>query len=182
MVDILDATFGRFGNRLFQMAYIYNQAKKGIIPDIYLQGEEYFKESSEDIKRLFRKDVMLINRIAIHVRRGDYVNNPFYVDLMSTGYYEYAMAEFPYEKFLVFSDDINWCKDQDIFYRCEFSEGNEMDDFNAMAGCRGHVIANSSYSWWAAYIAPKTKKVVAPNAWYTDGITRTTCPESWVRI
>ena len=53
-----------------------------------------------------------------------------------------------------------------------------------MAGCKGHIIANSSFSWWAAYIAPQEGKVVAPSAlnWHPDGVERTKCPKEWVRI
>jgi hypothetical protein len=104
---------------------------------------------------------------------------------METPYYIDAMAEFPRGDFLVFSDDIEWCKKQPIFDKCEFSEGlNEIDDFNLMASCFGHIIANSSYSWWAAYISSYTQKVVAPSVehWYSDHIERTICPNNWIRL
>jgi hypothetical protein len=173
--------FGRLGNQMFQGAYLIAQAQKGEIPDIYVQGEEHFKESSEAVKTLYSQGIgQPIDMVAIHVRRGDYVNNPFYVDLMETDYYDRAMAEFPDEKFLVFSDDINWCRQQDIFKDCEFSEGNEIDDMNTMASCKGIIMANSSFSWWAAFLS--YAKVIAPRDWYSDGIERTSCLDSWKRI
>jgi hypothetical protein len=172
---------GRLGNQMFQFAYLYNQVKLGSIPDFYLQDPYYFAESIEELKVLFSQGIEPINQVAIHVRRGDYANNPFYVDLMETTYYENAMALFPKEKFLVFSDDIEWCKQQEIFKDCDFSEGNdEITDFNLMAGCKAVICANSSYSLWAGLLCKG--KVTAPKAWYADGIERTVCPDNFIQI
>ena len=108
-----DKLFGQLGNRMFQMAHIYAEAKRGDIPDIYLQDPKYFEDCNDEIKALYRQGVgKEINQVAIHVRRGDYVGNKFYVDLMKTDYYEQAMALFPGCEFLVFSDDIEWSKAQ----------------------------------------------------------------------
>jgi hypothetical protein len=178
--------FGGLGNNMFQFAYIYAQARKGLIPDVYVQDPEYFKEFSDEIKQLYGGNIPeKTDRVAIHVRRGDYVDNPFYVDLTQTDYYERAMVLFPKSTFLVFSDDIDWCKEQEIFKDCAFSEGNsEVQDLNLMASCTEHIIANSSYSYWGSWLSPYSKKTVAPNKehWYTDGIERTVCPNSWIRL
>lgn len=178
--------FGGLGNRLFQMAYIYAQMRKEKIPDIYLQDEKYFENVKDEVKQWYSVDVGdPIDMVAIHCRRTDYVNNPFYVDLTETDYYEKAMQEFPDADFLIFSDDIEWCKSYYLFENCEFSENNnEIDDMNLMAGCRGIICANSSFSWWSAYISPYAQKIVAPSIqkWYSDGIERTVCPKNWVRI
>lgn len=173
--------FGGLGNRLFQMAYIYAQARKGEIPDIYIQDEKYFAPYQEEVRALYSEGIESIDMVSIHVRRGDYVNNPFYVDLSETAYYEEAMAHFPGEKFLVFSDDIEWCIRQEVFYGCSFSENKtEIEDLNLMAGCKAHIIANSSFSWWAAFISGK--KTIAPTKWFTDGLQRITLPASWIQI
>lgn len=174
---------GRMGNQMFQYAYLHAQMRKGEIPDIYVQSPEYFEGYEDEIKQIFQQDVGgKIDAVAIHVRRGDYVNNPFYVDLVKDGYYQRSMAWFPDKKFVVFSDDPIWCEEQELFRGCEVSYGTELEDFNKMASCSGHIIANSSYSWWAAFISPYTEKVIAPKAWYTDGVERTKCPDSWIRI
>lgn len=177
---MLNKNFGRLGNRLFQLAYVYGQYRRGAIPDIYVQNPEYFDFYKEELKEMLieRKP---INKVAIHVRRGDYVNNPFYVDLTNTDYYQKAMQEFPNREFLVFSDDINWCMQQDIFKGCHFSMGTEEEDLNTMANCNGHIIANSSFSWWGSYLA-NSEKVIAPKLWYTDNINRTRCPKEWLRL
>jgi hypothetical protein len=172
---------GRLGNQMFQFAYIYAQMKRGRIVDVYVQNNEFFDDFKEEIRTLYGDGLGNIDKIAIHVRRGDYVNNSFYVDLTKTDYYQRAMALFLGENFLVFSDDIDWCKEQDIFKGCSFSEGHdEIKDLNIMASCKGVITANSSYSWWGAYLSDG--KVIAPLAWYSDGIERTKCPKEWLRI
>lgn len=154
--------------------------------DIYFQDPKWFEGHEYAIKRLFGAAIPpKLDQVAIHVRRGDYVNNDFYVDLTQTDYYQRAMEEFAATDFLVFSDDIEWCKRQAIFKNCEFSEGlTELEDLNLMASCSGHIIANSSFSWWGAFISPYSQKVIAPskNNWYADGIERTKCPLEWKRI
>lgn len=173
--------FGGLGNRLFQMAYIYAQARSGAIPDIYIQDEKYFEPYQDEIRALYGENILPVDMVSIHVRRTDYVNNPFYVDLSKTDYYEKAMEVFPNEKFLVFSDDIEWCKQQEMFKGCEFSErGSEIDDMNLMAGCKAHIIANSSFSWWCAFISGK--KTVSPGNWFADGNQRISLPETWIQL
>ena len=168
---------------MFQWAFLYAYAQEhGIDP--YVQDVKYFERYADDIKRMYGAGISLgglgiRNFVSVHVRRGDYVNNPFYIDLTKTDYYQKAMAIFPEEKFLVFSDDIGWCKQQEIFQECQFSEGqNEVDDLNIMASCKNNIMANSSFSWWAAYLNPNPNKiVVAPKPWYADGTERTACPK-----
>lgn len=186
MVKITDIS-GRLGNQMFQMAYIYAQMKRGEIPDIYVQGEKYFAGAKDDIKSLYNKNVFNIGQgvqpyVAVHVRRGDYVNNPFYVDLFESGYYQKAMAEFPSEKFLVFSDDIEWCQQQELFKNCEFSVGyGEVDDLNRMARAKSVIMANSSFSWWGAWLGSH-EKVIAPRAWFQDEVERVELLDSWIKI
>lgn len=176
--------FGRLGNQMFQGAYIYAQMKRGEIPDIYVQDPKYFDDYRHDIRQLYGTDIVKKDYVAIHVRRGDYVNNPFYVDLSKTDYYEKAMAEFPDEKFMVFSDDISWCvhnfKENGNKVSYYVPMISELDDFNKIAGCKGIIMANSSFSWWAAYLSDG--KVIAPKAWYSDGIERTKCLPEWKRL
>jgi hypothetical protein len=174
---------GRMGNQMFQFAYIYSQWLDGKTADVYLQDPSYFDKHRLQIRKLYNSGVVPVDRVAIHIRRGDYVNNPFYADLSRTNYYQEAMKEFPEDMFLVFSDDIEFAKTIIKGGDVEYStETDEVKDFNLMAGCKGHIIANSSFSWWAAYISPYTKKVIAPKAWYADMIERTKCPHNWLRL
>lgn len=168
------------GNRMFQHAYLYSQMRKGLIKDVYVQDPSYFEGYEDEIRQLYSEGIGYEDKVGIHVRRGDYVGNPFYVDLMETDYYQRAMDEFEGEEFIVFSDDIEWCKKQDIFKGCEFSEGSELEDFNKLASCDGVITANSSFSWWAGFLS--CGKVVAPIEWYSDKIERTKCPKEWIRL
>lgn len=180
-MDFLEKTFGRLGNRMFQLAYIYSQFRDAKTPDIFLQNPKYFEKYSDEIRQLFGDGITQEDKIAVHFRRGDYVNNPFYVDLTKTDYYQKAMAMFPDEKFLLFSDDNQWLnKNWQGDY--EFAIGNEVDDLKRFASCKGAIIANSSWSWWGAFLGDKDKKVIAPNNWYGDNIERTLCPKNWIKI
>lgn len=175
---------GGLGNLLFKEAYLHAQMKKGNIPDVYLQDEAYFKDCADEIRARFSDDIGQLPYVSIHVRRGDYVGNPFYVDLAMTGYYIDAINHFPNDKFIVFSDDIDFAK----FYfegdKFTFDDSpDEIEAFNKMASCKHNIIANSSFSWWAAWLNPNPdKKVIAPKAWHTDEVERTKIPETWIKI
>lgn len=166
-----DKIFGRLGNQMFQGAFLLSTAKKlGI--DHYFQDLKWIDDSTLD---LYRVGIIPNEYVAIHVRRGDYVGHPLYVDLTFTEYYEKAVDEFPDAKFCIYSDDIEWCKEYfgDEF---QYNTDDELTAFNKMAGSKGVIMANSSFSWWAGYLCKG--KVIAPSQWFTDG-TRITYPESW---
>jgi hypothetical protein len=129
---------------------------------------------------MYGEGIGKLDMVGIHVRRGDYVNNPFYVDLMKTPYYDDAMAKFD-DKFVIFSDDIAWCKEQKIFKGCEFSKGrSEVEDMNLLASCKGIIMANSSFSWWASYLS--SARVIAPKLWFRDMVERTHIPDEWEKV
>jgi hypothetical protein len=195
MIPITNLT-GRLGNQMFQFAALYTHARNMGL-DYYFQDEWFFKDHAEAIRALYSADIpRRIERVAIHVRRGanplmpsepNYADNPFYVDLTKTDYYERAIAMFPKDKFLVFSDDIDWCKHKwGHLANFDFAEdGTDIQDMNDMAACKAHIIANSSFSWWAAWLSPAypDNKVVAPKEWYADGDnSRTILPDHWTRI
>lgn len=189
--------FGGLGNRLFQGAYVYAQARKGFIPDIYVQDFAYIEPFKEEIRAMYAQGVPAKkDLVAIHLRRGDYVDNPFYVDLTKTEYYEEATALFPNEKFLIFCADrqgtrdaidkqwaAEWATKQGIPF--EIWQGkDEIDDLNAMSACKGIIAANSTFSLWAAFISPHADKIIVPREYYADGKERTKFPkdEGWVVI
>lgn len=184
--------FGRLGNSLFQYATLYAHAKDlGV--DIFFQDPKYFDKYEKEIKELFGQGIGYLPYVAIHLRVGKnpinpsepkYIDNPYYVSLPKTGYYIDAVSLFPNRKFLVFSDDITFAKTYFEGDKFAFDESeNEIEAFNKMASCHDLIIANSSFSWWAAYLAPNiSKRVVAPKLWYADGVERTKCPDSWERI
>ena len=92
--------------------------------------------------------------------------------------------------FFVFSDDIQWAKSNvKINYPAVFVEHNnidgDQDDFRLMRSCKYHIIANSSFSWWAAWLCSYPRKIVlAPQRWFNDASmdTKDLMPASWIRI
>ena len=193
------AIFGRLGNSMFQYAALYSFAKNMGV-DFYFQDPSWFEDYKDEIRKLYSDDIpeptdmAPVDMVGIHVRRAsnplnpmepNYSENPFYVDLTKTDYYERAMALFPNDKFIVFSDDIEWCEEQDMFKGCKFSHNPEIVDMNRMASCKAQIIANSSFSWWASWLSPlyPHNRVIAPKNWYADGDnTRTKLPSHWEKI
>lgn len=190
--------FGRLGNSLFQYAYIYAQMRRGEIPDIFVQDYKYFGEYIDEIREMFGEDIGYLPYVAMHVRRGKnpinpdepaYSENEFYVDLMKTKYYTDAIDHFPRRKFLIFSDDIEFAKEnfQGEIFAYDESE-TDIEAFNKMASCESHVIANSSFSYWAALLSPRhpgvEKKVIAPSTdkWFSDGAKRVGYPPDWILL
>src|SRR3990167_718488 len=185
-----EAITGRLGNKMFQIAYLYARVKDGTIPDWYLQDPAYFKGYEDEIKQLFGQGIGYLSQVGIHIRRGKnpfiplepkYHENPFYVNLSETDYYERAMALFPDDNFLVFSDDQDWCKEKfkDNTRVQVMEKGDEVEDLNLYASCKAQITANSSWSYWGAFLNPNEgKQIIAPKNWYADGNqTRTVIPK-----
>ncbi len=107
------------------------------------------------------------------MRRGDYVGDRCFADLTAGDYYERAFARFPPETvFLVFSDDIGWCRGRFQGRNVIFLEGQSpIVDLIMMAMCASHIIANSTFSWWGAWLNPRPDKtVIAPGTWFNGSL------------
>tara|TARA_B100000700_G_scaffold105394_1_gene119106 strand:- start:275 stop:1075 length:801 start_codon:yes stop_codon:yes gene_type:complete len=147
----------------------------------YYQTHKYFEHIEDEIRDDFKFNDELIDLcqsfisqnfvyrdvISLHVRRGDYVSNPNH-PTQSMEYYQRALEMLPDLPVIVFSDDPEWCNKQELFSsdRFSISEGNTTDaDLCLMSMCWYHVMANSSLSWWGAWLA-KSKKVIAPKNWF----------------
>lgn len=175
--------FGRLGNQMFQYAALYTFARE-LNTDFYFQDTKYFEKYEKEIRQLFSEGIGFLQQVSIHVRRGDYVGNPFHINLSETDYYDRAIEMFPHDNFLVFSDDIEWCKKKwGDNPRFQIMEGDEIEDFNLMASCKHNIISNSTYSWWAAFLNPNNvKKVICPKQWFHDGKERISIPKEWLKI
>lgn len=117
--------------------------------------------------------------VAVHVRRTDYVGNKNLVSL-STGYYQRAMdsmrEKIPGANFYVFSDDPAWCienlKGSDLEVATHSDPYSPLTDLHLMSLAGNHILANSSYSWWAAWLGKKpAQNVIMPHLWFHSGIT-----------
>ena len=125
--------------------------------------------------------------IAIHVRRGDYVVHPKYVNLGFDYYdkaYNLVTQMFGPKKTLVFSDDPGWCRENIIYPDTEIIDEKDYVCFDMIRGCRYKVTANSTFSWWAAYASEG--EVVTPEKWRLDdrqtAFVEAAIPKGWRRI
>ena len=170
----------------------------------YFQTEKYFKHIADEIREDFTfKDEILNpckemisgveNPIALHVRRTDYVSNSANHPPCTLEYYEAALKYFDNDRnVIVFSDDPAWCQEQELFSDDRFMVSENDDnrvDLCLMSLCNDFIIANSSYSWWGAWLSSnKNKKVIAPNRWFgengytKDHDTKDLIPDDWTRI
>jgi hypothetical protein len=165
----------------------------------FFQSEKYFKHIEDEIRTDFSfkneilepcKEMMesIGEAISIHVRRTDYLQNPNHTAL-GLNYYETALSKMDASlPVFVFSDDIEWCKSQELFSDDRFmvsESGDQYIDLCLMSLCSHHIIANSSFSWWGAWLS-ESDDVVAPQKWFgennTDKDTKDLIPERWVRI
>ena len=144
----------------------------------FFQTEKYFKNIKDELQKDFEfKDEIKIpcedmissldNPVALHIRRTDYITNPNHTCL-SMDYYKRALEYFKNETILIFSDDPKWCQEHELFEDDRFMISDNDDayiDMCLMTMCKGHIIANSSFSWWGAWLAD-SKKVIAPKGWF----------------
>lgn len=138
------------------------------IIDGFFQSEKYFKSSRVAILKMFNIRYKEIEKVSIHIRRGDYLNNPNYHTILGKDYYEEAISLFPDKQFLVFSDDLKWCRENFLGERFHFmDQEDDLRQIIAMSLCQHNIIANSSFSWWGAWLNKnETKKVIAPKNWF----------------
>lgn len=185
---------GRMANRMFQIAYLYAQAKEGKIPDIFVQDYRHFEKYEKEIKELFGKDIGYLPYVGVQLRVGSnpinpteprYMDNPYYYRLVESGFFIDAIAHFPNRKFIIFSDDLEFAKKYFEGDKFSFDESaTDVEALNKLASCDGHIISNSSFGYWGAFLSPHRGKVVAPSKehWYSDGVERTICPKDWIRL
>ncbi len=175
------------------------------------QSEKYFKPYEDTVRKKLQFDtnkiaglntallaeMKSVESLSLHIRRGDYVSNKIASDVLGVlpvAHYEAAYAEMlkyvQIQKVFVFSDDIEWAK-QHLGFGANLTfvenEGADRDiaDFVLMQHCKHNIIANSSFSWWAAYLNSNPGKiVVAPKRWFNKAPydTKDLIPESWIRI
>lgn len=145
----------------------------------FWQSYKYFEDCKDKTLELltpvyhFERELGLCS---IHVRRGDYLKFSDCHPQQPMSYYERAMDISGCNKFLVFSDDIEWCKDNFIGNMFDFSEYMRPPVDMAMMAkkCEHNIITNSSFSWWAAYLNQSpNKKVIAPKNWFGPKLNKT---------
>lgn len=148
----------------------------------FFQTERYFKHIEDDIRKDFTfkkqiqdeckeivEEVFDQNPIALHIRRGDFLINSGNHHNLPIEWYEEALKKFdPDREVIIFSDDIFWASSQKLFEPDRFiiSDGNSSyHDLYLMTQCSDFIIANSTFSWWGAWLA-NTGRVIAPSKWF----------------
>ena len=148
----------------------------------YFQSEKYFKHIENDIRKLFgpKEDALSCwastqhlydNPVALHIRRGDFLINSVHHHNLSMKYYETALRAFGSDRqVIIFSDDTDWCKQQPLFEGDRFlvcEGGGPYTDLYMMSKCDDFIIANSTFSWWGAWLSHNENKlVIYPDRWF----------------
>lgn len=176
--------------------------------DGYWQDDQYFKDIRDEIIRVFTpqnisyRNKSLISKLtgktslSIHVRRGDYIGNSCYDGICTLEYYEKAINKIldstNIDSVCIFSNDIKWCKQTltpllkqiaDVVY-INWNNGEESyQDIFLMSACNHNIVANSSFSWWGAWLNQnKGKMVVCPSKWNNIKNSQFQTPKEWIKI
>lgn len=157
---------------------------------IFLFKEEKLSEKTKELQQSIESS----NSISLHVRRGDYLslnNKILFGGICTINYYEKAMqhicAHVQNPVFYVFSDDIPWVRDNLAIHSAVFVSHNQgldsWQDMYLMSKCKHHIIANSTFSWWGAYLCSnKEKIVVCPPKLTNRGDSPNLFPDEWITI
>lgn len=176
----------------------------------YWQSEKYFSELAALIRNdfVFKRPlsgenatvasaISSLNSISMHVRRGDYIKNQATLakhGLCSLEYYQNAIDRIiqlvKEPAFFIFSDDIEWVKRNIVIdYPCKFIDQNSgadsFFDMSLMSMCKHHIIANSSFGWWGAWLASSPEQIViAPEPWFDDATIDSgdLLPDRWIKL
>lgn len=177
--------------------------------DGYWQSEKYFKDIEEIIRKEFTVKFSLAGMnlklagqiknceaVSLHIRRGDYVFHPEHNKIHGTcnlNYYSRCVEEITQTlknpHFFIFSDEPEWARDNlRLPYASTLVAHNRADrnyeDMRLMSLCKHHIIANSTFSWWGAWLNPMENKIIfAPKRWFAESElnTKDIIPPQWLR-
>lgn len=208
--------FQRLGVFTDTYAILYQPTFEALMGDVimsgYFQNESYFNNIPELLRKDFSFKYPLTGKnkdiagqvsenqsIAVHIRRGDYLNKNSQSNfaILEKDYYEkainYISAHVKNPKFYVFSEDFDWIKDNLNFkeFPVTFIDWNKGKDsyidMQLMSLCKHNIIANSSFSWWSAWLNNnEEKRVIAPERWFVDEqknkLLDCFYPQGWIKI
>lgn len=169
----------------------YAEAVKDELLEIFQWQEKQLCEKYRQLKEEMRMSCS----VSIHIRRGDYLsdrNKEVYGTVCTMDYYRSAIQRMKRQlaqkpTFFLFTDDPEWAKVHFRYKDCILvgkpEEADDWQDMCLMASCRHHIVANSSFSWWGAWLGEnKNKQVIAPEWWYCGMPTPDLLPDTWIRI
>lgn len=172
----------------------------------YWQSERYFSDIREKIvetyqfpglsekQKIWEDQIRSTCSVGVHIRRGDYLDYSYLQNICTIDYYksamEYMRVHNPAKvEFYIFTNDFSWAEAHFTGEDCHFVKGNtgteSFRDMQLMSICRHNIVANSSFSWWAAWLNRNPQKiVVAPNRWTNGPLeeSKDVIPGDWIRI
>lgn len=172
----------------------------------YWQSEKYFADIREKIwktyqfpdfttekQRDYARQIQDSLSVSVHIRRGDYLNYSYLQNICTEDYYRWAMNTFREKypgsaQFFIFTNDVPWAKEHFREADCHFVTGNSgadsFRDMQLMSLCRHNIIANSSFSWWGAWLNRNPEKtVIAPEKWINSETEEQidVIPDTWIK-
>lgn len=182
----------------------------GIFLDGYWQSEKYFAGIAEIIRheltvksqlsgkdRVIAEQIISCESVSVHIRRSDYLPNTYTEQLLETcslDYYLYSVEHIAHTlnrpHFFIFTDDKDWTRENfQLPYPITFVDHNGPDknyeDMRLMSLCKHNIIANSTFSWWGAWLNNNPDKIVfAPKKWFTEkaySSSKDIIPDSWIK-
>lgn len=163
----------------------------------YWQSEKYFLNISDLIREQLQPTIEIIEKlkqqingksVSLHVRRTDYVTSNGFHPVQTIEYYNKAIETIEdYDQLFVFSDDINWCKENLKYKNILFVENQDnLEDMWLMSLCDHNIISNSSFSWWGSWLnRNKNKIVISPKNWFGSQSNLNDLdiiPINWIKI
>ena len=172
----------------------------------YWQSVNYFTEIKTELQEVFMHpapneyNAALIKKmdqtesVGLHVRRGDYLNEPEFRGICSVEYYHKAIKDVVSDgkkhSFFIFSNDIDWCRENlsplMIGHNTLFVSGNtginSCWDMFLMMHCKDLIIANSSFSWWGAFLNKQVNRVYVPEPWLNRDCEMDLYADSWIKV
>lgn len=173
---------------------------KNIFLNGYFQSEKNFIEYKKELLDILCPDKNLIHdlinkypniqddkTVSIHIRKGNYKNLQEFHPLLPNEYYYKALENFKEHKIFIFSDELEDCYHIFKKYECIFVKNNfDLHDMYLMSLCKNNIIANSTFSWWGAWLNKnKNKKIIAPKLWFGKNScynSKDIIPEDWITI
>ncbi|MEG1616425.1 MAG: alpha-1,2-fucosyltransferase [Bacteroidales bacterium] len=205
--------FKKIYERKQDLSTLKSYEKRYMWPLLYFKGfyqsERFFADMKEEVREAFtfdksranEKSLQLLEQLAgdekavsLHIRRGDYLQPKHWKTTGSVcqlPYYRNAIAAMEQKiaspNYYVFSDDIAWVKENIVLENVVYIDWNRNDeswqDMMLMSHCRHHIICNSTFSWWGAWLNPKKDKtVLVPERWFQHCETPHIYPKEWVKV
>lgn len=172
----------------------YWQSIKYYLPIKNLLLKTYRHPCPNHINSNYIEEIKNTNSVGIHVRRGDYISSKLFKGICSIDYYREAIRELNKGKkiysFFIFSDDIEWCTKNllplldgnNVLFVTENTGENSFWDMVLMTYCKNLIIANSSFSWWAAFLNTTKGKIIVPKTWCNSSFEIDLYDPSWIKI